>query len=103
MFEGECSIAPGAGDPRLCNFGYARGLCASFPASTLADAVRFSVTASSNGVLKLAWIFEKDHAPVEHGFFEYRESAREFVEKPEGVLGDQARAFVENYLAHLKS
>lgn len=99
VFEGECDIARGAGDPRLCNFGYARGLCASFPESTVADAVRFSVTASSDGILKLAWILEKDHAPVEHGFFKYRESASEFIEKPEGVLGEQARVFVENYLA----
>jgi hypothetical protein len=99
VFEGECEIARGASEPRLCNFGYARGLCASFPAETVADAVRFSVAGSAGGVLRLVWILEKDHAPVEHGFLEYRESASEFVEKPDGVLAAQARAFIENYLA----
>lgn len=98
LFEGVCEIAVGAGEARLCNFGYARGLCASFPEATVADAVRFSVAGSSDGVVKMVWILEKDHAPVEHGFLEYRESTGEFVEKPQGVLGAQARVFVENYL-----
>jgi hypothetical protein len=98
LFEGECEIALGAGEAKLCNFGYARGLCASFPEATVADAVRFSVAGSLDGVVKMVWILEKDHAPLEHGFLEYRESTGEFVEAAEGVLGDQARAFVENYL-----
>ena len=97
VFEGECEMERGAGEPRLCNFGYARGLCASFPENAVADAVRFSVSGSSDGVVKVVWILEKDHAPVEHGALEYRESTGEFVEAPEGVLGAQARVFVENY------
>lgn len=98
LFEGECEIERGAGEPRLCNFGYARGLCASFPEGTVADAVRFSVVDSADGLVRVVWILEKDHAPVEHGELEYLESSGEFVEKPEGVLGVQARVFVENYL-----
>ena len=35
---------------------------------------------------------------MEHGVFEYRESTSEFVDAPEGVLGVQARVFLENYL-----
>jgi hypothetical protein len=97
-FHGECEISRGAGDPKLCNFGYARGLCAHFPDSSKADAVRFSVTGNEDGVVKLIWILEKDHAPMEHGVLEYRESSREFIEAPEGVLSVQARIFVENYL-----
>jgi len=27
-----------------------------------------------DGMMKLIWIFEKDHAPLEHGILEYRES-----------------------------
>jgi hypothetical protein len=98
LFYGECEIALGAGEAKLCNFGYARGLCASFPEGTVADAVRFSVAGSRDGVVKMVWILEKDHAPLEHGFLEYRESTGEFVEAAEGVLGAQARVFVENYL-----
>jgi hypothetical protein len=98
LFHGQCEIAVGAGETGLCNFGYARGRCASFPEATVADAVRFSVARRSDGMVKMVWILEKDHAPLEHGFLEYRESTGEFVEKPEGVLGAQARVFVETYL-----
>ncbi len=97
MFEGQCE-RNGAGDARLCNFGYARGLCAHFPDGSGADAVRFSVAGSSDGVGRLVWILEKDHAPVEHGVWEYLEATGEFVEAQEGTLGIQARAFLENYL-----
>ena len=98
MFQGECDLKYGAGDARLCNFGYARGLCVHFPEGSAADAVRFSVTGSADGMVRLVWILEKDHAPMEHGVFEYRESTSEFVDAPEGVLGVQARVFLENYL-----
>ena len=98
LFEGTCEIALGAGEARLCNFGYARGLCGSFPEATVADAVRFSVSGSADGVVRMVWILEKDHAPVEHGFMEYRESTGDFVEAPDGVLAAQARVFVESYL-----
>jgi hypothetical protein len=97
IFTGECERG-GAGDARLCNFGYARGLCAHFPAGTVADAVRFSVAESADGLVRLIWILEKDHAPLEHGLLEYRESTRDFVVAPEGILGAQARVFLENYL-----
>jgi hypothetical protein len=97
IFEGECE-RHGTGEARFCNFGYARGLCAEFPDDTAADAVRFSVTGSVEGVVKLVWILEKDHAPVEHGFLEYTQSTGAFVAEPAGVMGVQARVFVENYL-----
>ena len=95
IFEGSCE-RNGVGDARLCNFGYARGLCAHFPGGV--DAVRFSVAGITDGVVKLVWILEKDHAPVEHGVLEYLESTRGFVAAPEGVLEAQARVFLENYL-----
>jgi hypothetical protein len=97
MFEGTCENQ-GIGEPRLCNFGYARGLCAEFPEASAADAVRFSVAGNADGIVKIVWIFEKDHAPVEHGFLEYAKSRGAFVAEPEGALGVQARVFVENYL-----
>jgi hypothetical protein len=96
MFHGECE-RHGVGEPKLCNFGYARGLCADFPDESAADAVRFSVAGSAEGVVRVVWILEKDHAPMEHGLLEYRESTGEFVEALKGVLGVQARRFVENY------
>jgi hypothetical protein len=97
IFEGECERR-GAGEPRLCNFGYARGLCAEFPAASAADAVRFSVSGKAGGIVKIVWILEKDHAPLEHGSLEYAESTGAFEVEPSGVLAVQARVFVENYL-----
>jgi hypothetical protein len=97
IFEGECE-KHGTVEARLCNFGYARGLCADFPDGSVADAVRFSVVGNAEGILRVVWILEKDHAPVEHGLLEYGELTGRFVETPEGVLGMQAHAFIENYL-----
>lgn len=98
LFHGDCDRQSGAGEPQLCNFGYARGSCRHFPDDAMADAVRFSVSGTERGVLCVVWVLERDHAPMEHGTLEYRESTREFVEPPQGVLAVQARAFVENYL-----
>lgn len=97
IFEGECERGGTAGT-RLCNFGYARGLCAEFPEASAADAVRFSVSGNAGGIVKIVWILEKDHAPVEHGFLEYAESTGVFEVEPVGVLAIQARVFIENYL-----
>ena len=97
IFEGECERR-GTGAARFCNFGYARGSCAEFPAETAVDVVRFSVSGNADGIVKVVWIFEKDHAPVEHGLLEYSKSTGAFVAEPAGVLGAQARIFVENYL-----
>ena len=46
-----------------CNFGYGRGRCPWFPASSEADAVRFAWRSE-----RLMWILEREYAPVAHGF-----------------------------------
>jgi hypothetical protein len=98
MFNGSCSLGGAADEPRLCNFGYARSLCDHFPADSHADAVRFSVSGMADGILRIVWILEKDHAPVDHGSLEYRESAHDFIQPPTGPMASQARIFVEAYL-----
>jgi hypothetical protein len=97
MFEGECE-RNGTAEARCCNFGYARGLCSHFPDGSAADSVRFSVAGNTDGIVRIVWILEKDHSPVEHGFLEYTESTGAFVAEPAGVLAFQARVFIENYL-----
>jgi hypothetical protein len=97
IFEGQCE-RQGVADAKLCNFGYARGSCAVFPESADADATRFSVAGSSDGIMRVVWILERNHAPIQHGVFEYQESSGEFLETPQGTLGIQARVFAENYL-----
>jgi hypothetical protein len=97
IYEGECERR-GTGNPRHCNFGYARGSCPDFPDESPADAVRFSVSAKAAGVVNIIWILEKDHAPLHHGFLEYTESTGQFAAELSGALAVQARVFVENYL-----
>jgi hypothetical protein len=97
IFEGECEHG-GTAEIRFCNFGYARGLCAEFPDGSAADALRFSVSGRAGGIVRIVWILEKDHAPLEHGFLEYAESTGIFVAEPAGVMAIQARVFIENYL-----
>jgi hypothetical protein len=68
----------------LCNHGYARGRCESFPNSSPADAVRFSITCDEP--LRLVYILEKNHAPLEFGEF-----------APNQILAAQARAFLSSH------
>lgn len=91
---------PEARQRELCNCGYARGRCDRFPGNTAADAVRFSVTEDTAARLSLVYVFEKDHAPVEHGTLEYSiPDARVDGPHISGILVQQARAFLESYLS----
>jgi hypothetical protein len=88
---------------RFCNCGYARGLCRHFPDSHPADAVRFSVTADhENDHVKLVYIIEQYHAPLEYGPLEYAGGIWVGLE-PSEPLASQARAFAENYLSRRAS
>ena len=83
----------------LCNCGYARGQCDRFPEDSAADAVRFSVKADSGGRVRLVYVVEKDHAPLEHGELEYDAAAKRPVTgHTSELLEAQARAFAESYL-----
>ncbi len=65
LFEGECHAAAEvhAVDGMPCNIGYTRGVCPHFPPDAPHDAVRFHRLADGT----LLYVFERDHAPVEHG------------------------------------
>lgn len=64
IFTGSCHAAAEPFVPtddllyEPCNFGYGRGRCPAFPASTEADAVRFSGS---------TWVLEKEWRPLRHG------------------------------------
>ncbi len=87
--------APETVQRELCNCGYARGQCDRFPEFSAADAVRFSVKADRGGLLRLVYVMEKDHAPVEHGELEYDGGVSGHTSE---LLQAQARAFAESYL-----
>ena len=86
----------------LCNCGYARGKCQQFPEDGVGDAVRFSITGVTGGLVKLVYVVEKNHAPIEHGPLEYIDGQFLNGKTGEIPLGEtltaQARAFVESYL-----
>jgi hypothetical protein len=83
----------------LCNRGYARGLCEHFPASSAADAVRFSVIDDEGDRLRLVYVLEKDHAPLDHGQIDFDIGKNAFASVlPGQILAAQARAFVESYV-----
>jgi hypothetical protein len=83
-----------------CNLGYARTLCDRFPqAAGPADAVRFNVAGDERGVIRIAYILEKDYLPYERGAVEYDRTRRALVGPPSNpILLRQAEAYVESYL-----
>lgn len=90
-WAGECTAGcveqPAESTQReVCNCGYARGRCEHFPSDIEADAVRFSMGADG----RLIYIFEKDHAPLEHGEIDPATDPRE-------PLASSARAFSDSH------
>jgi hypothetical protein len=77
-------------DFHLCNFGYARGVCEKFPADAPFDAVRFAIVGQDAQVTQLLYVFERDHAPAEHGRITCNKRQLEENE----VLMAQAHAFI---------
>jgi hypothetical protein len=96
--EGE-PFEPTESDQRdLCNCGYARGHCNRVPGDS-ADAVRFSVANDKGGLIKITWVIEKDHSPVEFGTLEYCEGKLLDARSIGGtLLATQASAFIESYV-----
>jgi hypothetical protein len=83
----------------LCNCGYARGRCQRFPEDSAADAVRFSITGDRDGLVRLVYVVEKNHAPAEHGALEYAvDEARLLNNHTSELLAGQANAFLQSYL-----
>ncbi len=90
---------------RLCNLGYARGVCARFPTDDAgADAVRFTLAADDGATLRLYYALERDHHPFAHGALEYS-LATQSVTPPgscavagAATLHVQAEAYAASYL-----
>ena len=54
----------------FCNLGYAQN-CAHLPAERRADCLRFAVADDEGERIRLHFVYERNHAPVEHGLLEY--------------------------------
>ncbi len=83
----------------LCNQGYARQRCTRFPKDAGPDARRFSVITDDENVLKIFYVSERDHAPLDHGDLEFSTSTEQIVSGPDNaMLKQQAVAYVRSYL-----
>ena len=104
--QGVCQASPVPSRPSFddlrtfCNQGYARARCDRFPASSTADANRFSIAHDHNGAVELIYIRERDYAPIEHGPATYSLNDRAFTGLPDGdtAINAQARQFITSYL-----
>jgi hypothetical protein len=98
------SPAPIEDSPRapLCNLGYARGICARFPAGDGPDAVRFIIAAASENALRILYTIERDHHPYLHGALEFARGD-ETVTPSDPMLRRQAGAYVRSYRARLNA
>ncbi|HUP03435.1 MAG TPA: hypothetical protein VMU19_05570 [Bryobacteraceae bacterium] len=99
--------APGRPDNALlrplCNLGYARGTCPSFPAGDGPDAVRFTIRAANDAGVSLYYVLERDHHPFAHGPLEYSRRERALVAPPpDQNLNRQALAYIESYLRRIE-
>ncbi len=83
----------------FCNRGYARGRCPRFPAAAHADGHRFSVIQEEGANLRIFYVAERDHRPLDHGTIEYSTDQCRFVDGDGGRLFlRQAQAYIESYL-----
>ena len=96
-FTGCCDADPVAEIPfellsKGCNRGYARSFCTR-AAQVTVDAHQFLIKSDADGIFRVAWSAESEHAPVAVGTLEIRPNDRS-----DTPLERQARASVAAYL-----
>lgn len=105
-YTGLCCVDPmrdwapdGATLRDCCNLGYARKKCSRFPDDSGTDAVRFSVTGDEAGIVRVFYVRERGHEPVEHGTLDYSTATGKFLAgDPNGLLEAQAQAYIGSYV-----
>lgn len=106
-FTGTCHADPQQPVPpdesalhRLCNIGYARGVCPRFPAADPGpDAARFTLSSDDGATLRMYYVLERDHQPFAHGRLEFTIREQTFADAPRGDLtARQAAAYAASYL-----
>jgi hypothetical protein len=103
VFSGQCSAGAAVDTATVienCNFGYARGRCAAFPADAAWDALRYSAPRDAfDDLVQIVWVAERNYSPVEHGRAHYSRARRELVDPPQdAVVHRQALAFAARYV-----
>lgn len=96
---GASEVVPSEGELRdFCNLGYS-GECSRLPQERRADCVRFAVAEDSGPAVVLHYVFEREHAPIEHGRVEFNRESREWnVMLSDAVVQRQAEVYLQSYL-----
>jgi hypothetical protein len=82
----------------FCNLGYA-AQCSRLPQDRSWDAVRFAVTSVQESVIRLRYVCERAHLPVDHGSLEF-ESTGLKCQQPHADIRVQkmAECFLDSYI-----
>jgi hypothetical protein len=81
----------------FCNLGYA-GKCPRLPAERHADCIRFAVARHQDDRITLSYVYEREHAPIEHGQLEYDCAARRWIAVLEDIcVQRQAECYLALY------
>jgi hypothetical protein len=96
---GEHEVTPADSQLKdFCNLGYAQS-CAHLPEERRADCLRFAIAEDEGERIRLHFIYERNHAPVEHGFLEYDwVSLRWSHALDDACAQRQAECYLESYL-----
>jgi len=79
--------------------GYAAN-CTKLPAERSCDAVRFGVAAEGGARMRLLFVCEANHLPVEHGILEYDTARATWTSAhPDPRLQKMAECYLESYRA----
>ena len=79
--------------------GYARGRCVRCQGTNAGDAVRFLIAQDRDGLIRVAYVVERDHHPHRRGEFEYQRTRAVLTGRAgDPVLERQVLAYVESYL-----
>ena len=86
----------------FCNLGHARG-CARMPSPRPADSVRFAVARDSGDRILLHYVYDREHAPVQHGQLEYDCAARRWLSSLDDACAQrQAECYLAMHLERLR-
>lgn len=86
----------------FCNLGHADD-CGRLPAERRADSVRFAVAQDADDEILLDYVYDRVHAPVEHGRLKYDRASRRWkTTLDDACVQRQAECYLAIYLERRK-
>jgi hypothetical protein len=96
--QGEQEFVPDDATLRdCCNLGHAQG-CSRIPAQRRADSLRFAVAIDDGGKIVLQFVYDHNHAPLEHGVIDYDCTTERWISTLPDACGQrQAECYLAVY------